>query len=281
MHVRRHPDAASFLARAEAWLLQREAEYNLILGLARRLTASPEDDDPPIYLATVEDTGQIVGCAFRTPPFKLGLTRMPAAALPPLVADVAAVYDTLPAVLGPPEEAHRFGTLWAEQQAVHTRTGMQQRIYQLDALTPPDPWPPGQARFATAADTALVAAWFAAFNRDVGMPGHDPQQQAKASIARRGMLFWEHDGQPVSMAGTAAFTPHGARVGPVYTPPENRGHGYGTAATAALTRHLLAGGRRFCFLYTDLANPTSNRIYQRLGYAPVCDVVDVLFEPAS
>jgi predicted GNAT family acetyltransferase len=93
----------------------------------------------------------------------------------------------------------------------------------------------------------------------------------------RGVLLWEHDGEIVSFAGWGGPTPNGARVGPVYTPPELRGRGYATAATAELSRRLLASGRRFCFLYTDLANPTSNAIYERIGYRRVCESAEIVF----
>ena len=94
-----------------------------------------------------------------------------------------------------------------------------------------------------------------------------------------GMLLWEDDG-PVSLAGYGGETPHGIRVGPVYTPPEHRGRGYATALVAALSAARLAEGRRFCFLHTDLANPTSNAIYERIGYERVCESAEILFEPA-
>ena len=84
-------------------------------------------------------------------------------------------------------------------------------------------------------------------------------------------MFWEDGGAAVSMAGFGGRTPNGVRIGPVYTPPELRGRGYASALTAALTQRLLDGGLRFCFLFTDLANPTSNSIYQRIGYEPVSD----------
>lgn len=84
-------------------------------------------------------------------------------------------------------------------------------------------------------------------------------------------MFWE-DGEPVSLAGFGNPTPNGVRIGPVYTPPGRRRRGYATALVAALTRALLGSGPRFCFLFTDLANPTSNTIYQRIGYRPVTDV---------
>ena len=79
------------------------------------------------------------------------------------------------------------------------------------------------------------------------------------------------------MAAAVETTPNGTRVGYVYTPPSFRGRGYASATVASLSQQLLDGRRRFCFLYTDLANPTSNAIYQRIGYQPVAEVVDILF----
>lgn len=75
-------------------------------------------------------------------------------------------------------------------------------------------------------------------------------------------------------------TPHGARIGPVYTPPAARRRGYASALTAAIIRHYLDAGRRLCFLFTDLANPTSNRTYQAIGYEPVTDVNQYRFDRA-
>jgi len=88
-------------------------------------------------------------------------------------------------------------------------------------------------------------------------------------------------GKPVSLAGFGGPTPNGLRIGPVYTPPEHRGHGFGSAVTAAASQVALDHGKRFCFLYTDLANPTSNAIYMRLGYRPVCDSREVAFRARS
>jgi predicted GNAT family acetyltransferase len=73
------------------------------------------------------------------------------------------------------------------------------------------------------------------------------------------------------MAGYSGRTPNGIRVAWVYTPPENRGKGFAGACVAALSQKLLDEGRKFCFLYTDLANPISNHVYQKIGYEPVVD----------
>jgi predicted GNAT family acetyltransferase len=113
-----------------------------------------------------------------------------------------------------------------------------------------------------------------------GAPGRDRAEVSvdhKLSTPESGMLLWEDDGETVSFAGWGGRTPNGIRVGPVYTPPELRGRGYATAVTADLSRRLLASGRRFCFLYTDLANPTSNAIYERIGYRRVCESAEFRF----
>ena len=99
--IQRHHNARSFLDDAEDWLYQSEAEHTLILGIARKLAQSTDAFEPPVYLATVKEDERIVGCAFRTPPYKFGMTRLPAAAIPPLVEDVAKVYESLPAAMGP------------------------------------------------------------------------------------------------------------------------------------------------------------------------------------
>ena len=124
-------------------------------------------------------------------------------------------------------------------------------------------------------DRELVLGWMDAFVAEA-LPEAPPEDSSRwlerrAADPDSGTVIWE-DGEPVSMGGYGGLTPNGIRVGPIYTPPELRRRGYGTALTAAITRMLLEGGRRFCFLFTDLANPTSNSIYQRIGYRPVTDV---------
>ena len=97
-------------------------------------------------------------------------------------------------------------------------------------------------------------------------------------MRQRGVFLWEDDGAPVSMAGYSGPTPNGIRVVAVYTPPHLRGRGYATTCVAALSQRLLEGGRKLVFLFTDLANPTSNHIYQEIGYEPACDISEYVFE---
>lgn len=280
--VRRHADPDAFLAAAGAWLLRSEAENNLILAVAEALKTGAQTSEGPPYLATVEDgSGELAGCVIRTPPFKLLLSRLPAEAMDPMVQDVARAYRALPGVMGPEPGAGAFAERWAGLRGVEARPGMEMRIHELSEVREvPDP--PGAARWAGNADVELVASWVRAFGRDAGVPAPRPGSKARRLVEDRALALWEDGGRPVAMAARSGRTPHGARIGWVYTPPELRGRGYGTGITAWLSRRLLESGLRWCFLYTDLANPTSNRIYRRIGYRPVADVRDHEFgEPGG
>ena len=272
--VHRH-EPASFLGRAQDWLLEAEAEYGLILGIAADL-ASGSSVYERVYLATVEAAGEVVGCVFRTPPFKLGLTRMPIEALPAVVEDVADRFDRLPAVLGPESEASRFADLWAGRRGVEVREGMRQRISRLDVVEPPARPASGSMRPAGPGDAELAVRWLRACESDAGVGPADPEQQVAAYLRDRELFLWQC-GEVVSMAAATGATPQGIRIAYVYTPPEQRGRGYASSLVAELSQSQLDAGRRFCFLYTDRANPTSNEIYRRIGYRPVCDVVDLEF----
>lgn len=281
LSVRRHPDASSFLERAEAWLLEREPEHTLLLGIAARLRERPrseiggDEGREPFYLATIEERGAVVGCAFRTPPHKVGLTRMPAEAVPLLVEDIAGVYEAVPAVVGPDGLAEAFGQRWAEVTGVEAVAGSRQRIHVLAEVERVDP-PPGGARPAAPEDRDLLVEWWRAFEAEAGVLPGNAEAAVDRGLGEGRLVVWE-DGAPRSLAGVAARTANGARVGPVYTPPQQRGRGYATALVADLTRRLLEGGCSFCCLYTDLSNATSNAIYRRIGYRPLLDVRDVAF----
>ena len=276
LSVRRFSDAGAFLDRAGPWLLRAEAEHNLLLGIAEQLRTGRHSYEEPIFLATVEGSEGISGCAFRTPPFKLGLTRMPRAAIPSLVDAVASVYPAIPAVMGPTSTARPFAKRWSARLGVDFEVGMRMRIFQLDRVVPPANTAQGHMRPATLADLGRATEWTRGFTADVRQLVGEPDLLARRLIDEGRLYFWE-DQRPMSMAAGMSETPNGIRVGLVYTPPTARRRGYASACVAALSQRHLDLGRQFCFLYTDLANPTSNTIYRRMGYQPVCDVEDYNF----
>lgn len=276
IRIVKHESVEGFLNRARPWLLELEAENNLILGIAGDLARSGKND-PATLLVTIESDGYVVGCAFRTPPYKLGLTRMPLKGIPPLVDVVTETYDGLPGVLGPREEARYFSRIWCGPRALSFRPAMDQRIYMLDQLMEPDLWPDGVMRPAHEADKPLILDWLRRFFEETYMPVRNAQDVTDRLVPDGSMFLWDVDGTAVSMAGVTGRTPNGVRIGFVYTPVEERQKGYGTAITAALTKSVLDTGKKFCFLFTDASNPTSNSIYRALGYHPVASVVDYQF----
>jgi uncharacterized protein len=284
MEAVRLDDPAEFLAEAEPFLLADEARHNLMLGIAGNIRAGSIYRHFRLWL--IRDAGEVVAAAVRTPPYNLILAqpRSPQA----LAALVQAVGgEDLPGVVGAEPEAVEFAELWTRQTGSPARTNMRQGVYQLERVEPL-PAAAGSARVATAGDRGLALRWFIAFAAEAlheGGPGSDRAEEMidyRLASPTSGILLWEDGGEPVSLAGWGGPTPNGIRIGPVYTPPELRGRGYATALTAELSQRLLDGrlfenGRRFCFLYTDLANPTSNAIYERIGYRRVAESAEIAF----
>jgi predicted GNAT family acetyltransferase len=277
MHVCRHPDVASFSNRARVWLMRAEVENNLILGLCNQILAL-HVPVPEAYFASVEDADHIMACALRTPPFKAVITRGNEDALQCLVEDLSARYGTLPAVLGPEPEVRRFAAMWSKRVGTAARLGMQQRVFEARAVRALTWQVPGTMRLANEGDLPTLVPWLAAFHSEVQVTETaDPNAMALERIAQKRLYVWE-DGKLVSMAAQASQTPTGAGINLVYTPPAFRQRGYASACVATLTSHLLATGHAYCCLFTDLANQTSNSIYQRIGYQPVCDMSDFVLE---
>jgi predicted GNAT family acetyltransferase len=285
IEVARIDDAGAFLAEAEPLLLADEARHNLILGIAGTIRDAP-DLYPLRSLWLVRIDGVVLAAALRTPPYNLILARPRSPQALAALSD--AITEDLPGVVGAEPEAHEFAELWSRQTGLQTRTNMRQGVYALERVEPL-PSVPGSPRVATEDDRELALQWWIAFGEEVlhdeGRPGRERAPQSvdhRLSSPTGGLLLWEDGGEIVSLAGWGGPTPNGIRIGPVYTPPELRGRGYATALTAELSQQLLdgrlfRGGRRFCFLYTDLANPTSNKIYERIGYRKVAESAEILF----
>jgi predicted GNAT family acetyltransferase len=282
VQLERHPDATSFLERAGDFLLEREAQHNLILGLSSRLRTEPRlyGEDP--YFASVSESDRVVGVVMRTPPHNLILSMIDDdRALDLIAEDAREVFGGLPGVVGPKEPVAKFARLWHEPAEI----GIRQRVYRASRASPPE-GVSGSMRAYEEADRELVIGWMDAFVEEA-LPSAPPEdsehwvdRNQSESNPDGGLELWIDEGRPVSFAGYGGLTPNGIRIGPVYTPPELRGRGYGSAVTARVTKDQLESGRDYCFLYTDLSNPTSNRIYVNIGYERVCDSAEYAFEAA-
>ena len=283
VRVERYATATAFLDAAGDFLVEREAEHNLIFGICATLTADPGYASEP-YLATMSKAGRIVGGAVMTPPWNLVLscTDEPDA-LTALAADLDAGGIAIPGTTGPVEIARRFADGWCRTHGLGSGPGIAERIYRLERVVAPD-GVAGTIRLAREADRDLLIEWVDAFLEealDRTEPGGAATLVDRSfRTGTRTWYLWE-DGEPVSVAAAGGPTPNGIRIGPVYTPPDRRRNGYASALTAAVSQAELDKGRRFVFLFTDLSNPTSNKIYQAVGYEPVIDVDQITFVPVD
>lgn len=282
MELKRYPDAKSFYARVEPFLLTREADHCLPIGLCSTMIAMP-DFYPNPYLVAVEENDEVIAAVVMTPPYDPVLTSTDRPeALRLFVDDLVARYKTLGGALGPVNVVSEFVRLWQAATGQPYRVEIHERIFQLTKVNPVT-GVPGFLRRAEPRDRDLLIQWREAFGLEA-LGVVDLPRVVKAvdenlkGTPGRGDYLWE-DSQPVSLAAYAGPTPNGIRIGPVYTPPEFRGRGYASACVAGLSQLLLDEGRKYCFLFTDLSNPTSNHIYQVIGYEPVCDFDKYIFDP--
>jgi GNAT superfamily N-acetyltransferase len=266
-----------FAAHAGDFLRARPVQHTVLLTLVANLQARGPHvygPDNPIYGWWTSADGRVHGAALQTPPYPLLLSPMPAEAVPALAEALAD--RPLPGVNALHADADVFAGRWRERTGCRTRTGRRTRLFRLDTLLAPEP-PPGRARVAGMPDRDLLIAWYDAFQAEVGEGGHSRADLVDDKLEYGGLTLWETGGGAVSMAGVSRSEAGMIRVAPVYTPREWRGRGYGGAVTATVTRAALDAGATDVVLFTDRANPTSNALYQRLGYRPVEDRTVVEF----
>ena len=226
-------------------------------------------------------TGVVSAAFLHTPPFPVVLTSMAAESAAALAQALAARGRAVPGVNADLAVATAFGTAWRELTGDVVQESMRSRLYQLGELRPPDPFPPGQARVAGPDDRSLLIAWTEAFAQEAHNVLRDVTEMVDDRLSYRGYTLWERAGQPVSLAGLTRQVAGQVRVGPVYTPPGQRGRGYGGAVTWAISQAARDAGAAQVVLFTDLANPTSNGLYQRLGYQPTADRLILAFRKSG
>jgi len=265
------------------WLVHAEAANSIqvsILRSAPRLAAIPL-----VLIARREN--DIVGVATWGPPFTLLLAaNTDPVAIDALVDTAQAREPDIPGVLAISPLAEAFARAWANRTGSQATIEMRQRILAATHVRAPV-GVPGQARRHTAADRPMLSAWFTEFAIEAQHLAPEAAREEGTGTANaigrelEGYLWLNLAGKPVSIACAKGATVNGIRIGPVYTPPEHRRHGYAAAVTAVATQRQLDAGRRFVCLYTDLANPTSNHVYEAIGYEFVTDSLAIRFGSAT
>jgi len=275
-------DLGAYLAAAAGFLRSQPVRHTIQLSAVETLRArgaSAFGETAPLFGWWRSGTGEITAALLHTPPYPVLLTRLPERSAQPLAEALAGCGRQLPGVTAQQDDAAQFAAAWSRLTGATSQESRRSRLFRLGRLRPPAPGPRGAARVATTANRALLESWLAAFAEEIGESTGPPADVVDERLSYGGLTLWAADGTAVSLAGLHRPAAGTTRVSPVYTPPARRRQGYGGAVTAAVSRAALDAGADHVVLFTDLANPTSNALHQRLGYRPVEDRVMLRFGP--
>jgi GNAT superfamily N-acetyltransferase len=277
MRVQLTDDAELFARRADAFLAAR-AERNVLATVLLRSRRVPADAQPPLFAYALDDDDAVVAAALRTPPWPMLASDFDAAGADELLERWLARDGELPGVGAQPATARAIATAWERRTGGRVDCRMREAMHSLGEVRDPPRPAHGGLRRAQESERELLIAWEEAFCREAGVGA--PTQAARSVHARlegASLFVWDDEG-PV-MALTLSPTIAGvARIGPVYTPPEHRRRGYASSAVAAVSRLALDADAQRCMLFTDLANPTSNRIYAAVSFERFADWEEYAFD---
>jgi len=265
MPVTRHTDPDAFLAAFAPMAARGQASASFFTGWAHAMKRIPPAAGERVYLATC-NRGTICGAAIQRDDGPVIIGESDAAAAIAFADDLARDWAGLQGVVGGLPATEAFAHRWRRLTGRTHRLRVRLRQHALDTVNEV-PTAPGTPRTATEADAEWLIEGQCAFMAEVGLP--DPPGRVRELLPKRVLRgeyrIWDH-GKRVAFAGFNDAAPDFARIAPVYTLPECRGRGYATSLVAQMSRELLARGKRRLFLTTDIANPTSNAVYARIGF---------------
>lgn len=282
MYLINHTHIDTFMDETLEYLEQNESLNNLMLGIAYKVKNYPNYYSD-VYMATVRKKEKLSLAAIMTPPQKLVIYSNKNECdkeIELLIKDILNRNINLPGVVGPKEITEGFCKIWRQFIDCNIKLEMNMRVYELREVNT-DLIGRGTLRLANENDLEFVAGAMYQFEKDTGLntsPDKDKSYEtAKVRLPEGNIFIWEDEGKVVSIAAKTRPTKNGITVNFVYTPKSLRNKGYATSCVAALSQHLLDSGYKFCSLFTDLSNPTSNSIYMKIGYKPVGDFDGYVF----
>jgi predicted GNAT family acetyltransferase len=275
-------DAEELADRAERFLAER-IERNVIATILAGLRHGGPVERRPLFAYAPAADGGVRAVALRTPPWPLLCSELSAGDADALLARWLIEDPEPPGVSATTATARAIAGAWQRQTGGSASVRMRQAMHVLARVSDPPRPADGSLRAAAAQERERLIAWERAFASEAGVAaGEQAAALVDARLAAGSQFIWQSaDGTPVCTLAAAPVVAGTARIGPVYTPPEHRRHGYAGSAVAALSRRLLAGGASRCMLFTDLANPTSNRIYASVGFRRIADWEEYAFARAD
>ncbi|MFR9751135.1 GNAT family N-acetyltransferase [Nocardia sp. 004] len=269
-------DITEFRSRAESFLLDDPLRHTVLTTIiANYLTGIDTQDETVRFLSVHDEDSSAIGAAIRMAGRDLYLGALPSGSIGAVVrALVEAVPDSA-GVEGALDDAHTFAQHWCALTDKEFHQSERITLYRLGALRIPEV--AGTPRRAVESDIALCADWMAAMREECGMRQGPDRALIRRRVHAGRWWLWEHDAEPVSLAAHHVPAEGWSRIGPVYTPPHARRHGYAGAVTAHVAKLLRADGLDVC-LFADLTNATADRIYRAIGFHPVHEFAHYVFE---
>ncbi|MFF2852805.1 GNAT family N-acetyltransferase [Streptomyces sp. NPDC058001] len=267
-------DIDDFLARAGDFLRSRPALHNTPLTTLEKWRTQPGGFTPgAVLFGRLESAGETQAIFYRPPTRRLTLTPLSLERADALAVHLTGLGHTLAGVTADHDTATAFAEAWQRHTGATPTLRVRMHLYRLGILTPPNPLPDGHSRPVGEQDHDHLMRWCRGLAADLGETVTiDAASWASTRFAEKSYTFWETpDGTPVSMAGVNPMIAGMVRVDPVYTPAHLRGRGYAAAVTAEVSRAARATGATEVVLFTDAGNPTSNALYQRLGFRRITD----------
>lgn len=277
-------NAETFLQLAKEFLFKDPVKNGLLLSIAQKVAVnvSVYGTKKPSFLILQSKEHRVLGVALRTPPYPWSVSEMEQEVSDCLISFWNSHKLSVPGFTGPKATIQRLTKAQEKCFGVVGQVRMNLRLYSLQKVLIQSDGK-GTLRLCEESDLEQVHKWAKAFAVDAHLPEGPPtEKQTLDRIKGKLVFLWEVEGQSKCMIAYSSESIGGVvRIGPVYTPKAFRKNGCGTNATAALSQHLLNAGSEYCSLFTDLANPTSNKIYQNIGYRPVTDFLQMSFEQES
>ena len=265
-------DFDSFQNRVGDFFTKTPVHHAPILKVMTSLSKNPNQygEKAPQYFCICDENEKILGAALQTPPHPMVLTDMANSAICLLVEYLRQHQIEIYGARGPMQPARLFTALWKQMDKAELSPRVELKLYSLQEVKHKVR---GEGRLVQATEEHFeqVHAWIKAFSKEVSLPAGGPSKERIAFRVQQGEYFFWQVGDALTCVLAKNATPnHGvSHIGPVYTPPEHRGHGYATDASAVLSQVILDEGASYSSLFADLHNRSTNKIYQMIGYEEI------------
>lgn len=280
MEFKKFEDAHEFAEKAESILTEREDVYSLFFGVLQAIKAGVYEDP---FMATIEEDGEVLALFQMTSPHPLNIILVDEDRMEEIldlaIQSLIALEIEIVSIISLKSWANRFAEKWEVKTAKSSKVLMDQGVYRLDQVDETLKESSGAWRFANERDCPLIGNWYNLFEKEAGLPvtsKEDVRSRVEKFVKEREVFLWIDKGKVVSMMKKSRPTKHSVTVSLVFTPQEERRKGYARTMVAECSKELLKD-YKFCVLYTDMMNPTSNKIYKEIGYKKIADSVQLGF----